>query len=372
MHHLSERFVPAFALILSCLFSAGTAQAQADPWTRLSVMGSQAQMKREYPLAEKCYREALNKARTKYGEDSSQVVQTLSRLSLLMALRRRWDEADRMSNEAMKRADKLRKNGSFEAPVMLPFEAITEVYETRGVDDSENRERCYLQSLKIKEFIYPKTDRSLLKTVHRMAEHYCVKGEYPKAVPYFNRYIENRSKKIGNNHDEILRMKLLLACCLEKAGKKQEAQLLKDEALARLRSMRGELYAMYSLAVAYKMMKDFDSALLVLKKAIPLAEKQTRPESNLYRSIMCLAGEIYGIKNDFVRAETYYRRYVDSFKSSPPRLQDYGSYRSALGALSHCLSAQNKMAEAQRMKQLEKSVKYKQLYDDLDWLPRYR
>ena len=211
--------------------AAAPNHAAEDLWHAQCERGDEAQIVRNYPLAEKFFQESLVTAKP-FGPQSIELQTSTAKVGAIKLLQGHLEEAEPYYVQALKMVTDMRKQGISEPPDSLVWlDDLGDAYEVMYRKHPEKEQVCFEHCIEIRNTIAPGKHSKLASACGNLARIYMQAGKYPEAEKMLNMQITCINSKYGNKPSLYLPLGLL-ALAQEKQKKYVEAERNVTDAIA--------------------------------------------------------------------------------------------------------------------------------------------
>jgi tetratricopeptide (TPR) repeat protein len=189
-------------LSLLCTASSGVLASTPDHsaedlWHSQCERGDQAEIERNYGLAEKLFQESLVTAKP-FGTQSKELQTSTARLGTIKLLQGQFDAAEPFYLQALRMVTDIRKHGEPEPDSLGWLDDFGDAYETMSKKHPEKEQMCLEHCIAIRDKIAPGRHSKLSSACAALAAIYIRTAKYPEAERILCLQISCISNKFGN------------------------------------------------------------------------------------------------------------------------------------------------------------------------------
>ena len=201
-------------MFLFLLFSIGIPQlGYADDnavdlkYTRYVNAGEQAELDRQYDLAEKNYRGAVDAAK-QLGDNSRQMQESVTRLGTVLVLQGKLVDAEPLFNKVVTLVNQLKGSKKDNPEALVWLDDLADAYLLKAPGPSQ--EKCYRHALLLLKVATPDA-RKVAYTQVNLARVLLARKEFGEAQSLLDEAIDSLEKKRGFNSNDALEARLVLS-----------------------------------------------------------------------------------------------------------------------------------------------------------------
>jgi tetratricopeptide (TPR) repeat protein len=214
----------------SGVFAAAPDHTAEDLWHTQCEHGDEAQIVRNYPLAEKFFQESLVTAKP-FGQQSIELQTSTAKVGAIKLLQGHLEEAEPYYLQALKMVTDMRKHGIAEPPDSLVWlDDLGDAYEAMYRKHPDQEQICFEHCIEIRNTIAPAHHPKLASMCGSLAALYMRTGKYSDAEKMLNLQIACINNQYGNK--AIYLPLAFLALAQEKQKKYVEAEKNMTDAIA--------------------------------------------------------------------------------------------------------------------------------------------
>jgi tetratricopeptide (TPR) repeat protein len=204
-------------------FAAAPDHATEELWHTQCERGDEAQIVRNYPLAEKFFQESLATVKP-FGQQSIELATSTAKVGAIKLLQGHLEEAEPYYLQALKMVADMRKHGIVDSPDSLVWlDDLGDAYEVMYRKHPEKEQICFEHCIEIRNTIAPAHHAKLATACGNLAAIYMRTGKYADAEKMFSLQIACINNKYGDKSMIYLPL-AFLALAQEKQKKYIEAE----------------------------------------------------------------------------------------------------------------------------------------------------
>jgi hypothetical protein len=189
--------LPLISITSSMVFATAPDHAVEDLWHEQCEHGDQAQILRNYPLAEKFFQESLVTAKP-FGPQSVELQTSTAKVGAIKLLQGHLEEAEPYYQQVLKMVTDMRKQGLSEPPDALVWlDDLGDAYEAMYRKHPEKEQVCFEHCVAVRNTIAPEHHSKLASACATLAALYMRTGKYwilgRRIELNLNRQLKNRA-----------------------------------------------------------------------------------------------------------------------------------------------------------------------------------
>jgi tetratricopeptide (TPR) repeat protein len=299
-----------------------------------------------YSLAEPLYRDCLEVARKRLGEEHPGVATSLNNLALLYRSQGKYEEAEPLFCSALEMYKQML--GEEHRNVATSLNNLALLYRSQG--KYEKAEPLFCSALEMLKRLLGEEHPHVAKSLDNLALLYALQGKYEKAEPLYRLALEKRKRLLGEEHPDVAMSLNNLALLYESQGKYEKAEPLYHLVLEKRKRLLGEDHpdvatSLNNLAALYRSQGKYEEAEPLYHLALEKRKRllgEERPDVAM--SLNNLA-TLYESQGKYEEAEPLYHLALEKRK----RLlgEDHPHVATSLNNLALLYALQGKYEEAE-------------------------
>ncbi|MCP2727639.1 CHAT domain-containing protein [Limnofasciculus baicalensis] len=205
------------------------------PWYKLNQRVVELYESGKYTQAGILARQALELARSSYGNEHPDVFTSLNNLAVFYQAQGRYKEAEGFYEEALKLSQYLL--GDENAIVAKSLNNLGSLCHAQG--RYREAEALLEQALNMRQCFLGNEDPDVAESLNNLASLYQVQGRYREAESLLQESLEITQRLVGNEHSDVAVSLINLAEIYREQGRYREAKTLLQQALNLLRHQFG-------------------------------------------------------------------------------------------------------------------------------------
>jgi tetratricopeptide (TPR) repeat protein len=268
-----------------------------------------------YSLAEPLYRDCLEVARKRLGEEHPDVATSLNNLAALYRSQGKYEEAEPLYRSALEKRKRLL--GEQHPDVAMSLNNLALLYSSQG--KYEKAEPLYCLALEMSKRLLGEEHPDVATSLNNLAALYSSQGKYEKAEPFYCLALEKRKRLLGEQHPDVAMSLNNLAALYSSQGKYEEAEPLYCLALEKRKRLLGEQHpdvamSLNNLAALYSSQGKYEEAEPLYRSALEMYKCLLGEEHpSVATSLNNLAG-LYSSQGKYEKAEPLYRSALEMYK----------------------------------------------------------
>jgi tetratricopeptide (TPR) repeat protein len=221
----------------SLAFANAPGRAAEDLWHNQCERGDEAQIVRNYPLAEKFFQESLITAKP-FGPQSTELQTSTAKVGSIKLLQGHLEEAEPYYQQSLKMVTEMRQRGVSLSPDSLMWlDDLGDAYEVMYRKHPEREQVCFEHCIEIRNTIAPAHHSKLASACGNLAALYMRTGKYSEAEKMLKLQIECINNQYGSKATLYVPL-VSLALAQEKQKKYVEAEKNIKEAIAQMNNTK--------------------------------------------------------------------------------------------------------------------------------------
>jgi tetratricopeptide (TPR) repeat protein len=228
-----------------------------------------------YSFAEPWWRDCLEVARKRLGEEHPDVATSLNNLAGLYRSQGKYEEAEPLYRSALEKRKRLL--GEEHPDVATSLNNLAGLYRSQG--KYEEAEPLYRSALEMYKRLLGEEHPYVATSLNSLAGLYRSQGKYEEAEPLYRSALEMLKRLLGEEHPNVATSLNNLALLYESQGKYEEAEPLYRSALEKRKRLLGEEHpdvagSQWNLGVLYQNQGRYSEAEALYRQALIIAQSK--------------------------------------------------------------------------------------------------
>jgi tetratricopeptide (TPR) repeat protein len=212
--------------------AAAPDRSTEELWHNYCERGDQAEIERDYPKAENCFRQAMATADT-FGPNSKQMQTSIARMGTILVLQAHFEQAETYFLKSLMMVKNMRKQGEPDPDALVWLDDFGDAYQEMGKKIKTKNMFCLEHVVALREMIAPGRHSKLASACNELAGLYMTAKKYEEAEKLINLQIVCISNKYGAKA-QIMTPLSNLAVVQEKQGKFALAETSLTKAISQM------------------------------------------------------------------------------------------------------------------------------------------
>jgi tetratricopeptide (TPR) repeat protein len=260
-----------------------------------------------YDQALPWYKQCLEVAKKRLGEEHPNVALSLNNLALLYYSQGKYSEAEPLYLQALELWQRLL--GEEHLDVALSLNNLAALYYSQG--KYSETEPLFKQALELRRRLLGEEHPDIALSLNNLAALYDSQGRYSEAEPLYLKALELTQRLLGEEHPNVALNLNNLAAVYDSQGRYSEAEPLYLKALQLRRRLLGEehpdvAFSLNSLGFFYNSQERYSEAEPLLKQALELTQRLLGEEHPNVASNLNNLAFLYDSQGRYSEAEPLY------------------------------------------------------------------
>lgn len=168
-----------------------------DLWHSQCERGDQAEIERNYSLAEKCFQQSLVTAK-QFGPQSKEAQTSIARVGTIKVLQGQFEAAEPFFLQSISMVTQLRMHGEPEPDSLIWLDDFSDAYQSMGQKHPEKEQSCLEHCIALRNKIAPGRHSKLAYTCGQLAHIYLRQERYEDAEKMLSLQITCINNKFGS------------------------------------------------------------------------------------------------------------------------------------------------------------------------------
>ncbi|QHG19909.1 tetratricopeptide repeat protein [Nostoc sp. ATCC 53789] len=298
-----------------------------------------------YAQALPWYKQSLSDARKRFGDEHSDVAESLNNLAVLYNSQGRYRDAKPLYIDAL--AMRKRLLGDEHTDVATGLNNLAELYKSQG--RYSDAEPLYIQALEMDKRLLGDEHPDVAIDLNNLAELYKLQGRYSDAEPLHIQALEMDKRLLGDEHPSVATSLNNLAELYKLQGRYSDAEPLYIQALAMKKTLFGDEHpsvatSLNNLAVLYNLQGRYSNAEPLYIQALAMRKRLLGDEHHFVAQSLNNLAKLYKLQERCNDAEPLYIEALDMYK----RLlgNEHPSVATSLNNLAELYKSQRRYSDA--------------------------